>query len=114
MSSTTSPLLWALLAAPLVAPHFEARGATQASGLEGRERSLLRQLEGGSGDLEGLRAGSPLLPAPLDEGRSQLRDLERAHPELAEARAGDLSLSNRQLTTILLVLGIILLLVIIF
>lgn len=80
-------------------------------GLDSIERDALRLLE--DEQLLTLRAGAPVTPAPADEAeRAELRRLEdRA---LETRRAGDLTLSNEDLTTILLVLGIVALLVIIF
>jgi hypothetical protein len=73
------------------------------------ELSLLRSLD--TGDLARLRAGAADGVDPLDDSdRASLAQSERANPNLAALRAGDLS--NSTLITIALVLAIIVLVVI--
>ena len=80
-----------------------------AAGIERQERDALQKLE--VRHLLHRRAGGSPHTTPLNGAdRDQLRLLERE--ELEQRRAGDLSLSNADLRTVLLVLGILVLLVI--
>ena len=99
-----------LLTCFLIAPGAPAMSTLiQSTALDPAERVALRQLENRNlGDLRA--AGTPLTKPISDADRGLLRSLESR--ELAMRRAGDLSLSNHQLQTILLVLGIILVLAI--
>lgn len=92
----------------LAAPALASTGSFGTSG----DRSALRSLEDPS--LETQRAGAVALRAPLEEAsRNHLRSAEAASRELAEMRAGDLHLSDHDLTIIAIVAAVVLLIVII-
>lgn len=94
----------ALLAAPALA-------STSSIGTRG-ERSALRTFEDPS--LETHRGGAVVLRASLDEAaRAQLRSAEAASPSLAAMRAGDITLTDHDLTIIAIVAAVVLLIVII-
>ncbi|MFN0009902.1 MAG: hypothetical protein ACKVXR_18575 [Planctomycetota bacterium] len=76
------------------------------------ERSALRSLEDPS--LERQRGGAVALRASLNETeQTALRSAEAASSQLAEMRAGDLHLSDHDLTIIAIVAAVVLIIVII-
>ena len=89
----------------LAAPATAAPGSIDA-------RSALRAFEDPS--LEIQRGGAVVARASLDEAeRTALRSAEAANTQLAEMRAGDLNLSDHDLTIIAIVVAVVLLIVII-
>lgn len=93
-------------------PAFADVASARARGVDDVERDLLRELD--SEQLAVLRAGTPVVPTDLGAlDRAELERLQAASQELAEQRAAGLDVSNSQLLTILLVLGIVVALIII-
>jgi hypothetical protein len=93
-------------------PAFAGVVTAHTRGVDEVERDVLRELE--SEQLAALRAGSPVVPADLGAlDRAELERLQAASQELADQRAAGLDVSNSQLLTILLVLGIVVALIII-
>jgi len=66
--------------------------------------------------LEGLRAGAPVAPAnaPAADERAALDRAQRSTQDLERQRAGDLELSDRELTIIAITAAAVLLLVLLF
>lgn len=78
----------------------------------GNERGALRALE--DPFLQSQRAGAVVTRASVGEAeRAELRTAEAASTELAAMRAGDLDLSDRDITLIAIVVGVLLILIII-
>jgi len=92
----------------LASPALASTGSIDVRG----ERSALRSLEDTA--LEGQRAGAVVLRAPLEDAeRTLLRSAEAANPSLEAMRAGDLHLTDHDLTIIAIVAAVVLLIVII-
>jgi hypothetical protein len=99
------PLIVGLVLTLLAAP---AMATTSSNGA----RCALRAFEDPS--LEIQRGGAVLARASLGEAeRTALRTAEAANSELAEMRAGDLTLNDRDLTIIAIVAAVVLIIVII-
>jgi len=95
----------ALLAAPGLA-------STVTTGTSAGERNALRSLEDPA--LQTQRAGAVALRAELGAAeRDQLRSAEATSAELADMRAGDVTLTDRDVTLIAIVAAVILIIVII-
>lgn len=76
------------------------------------EAASLRELE--DGRLDAQRGGALEAPAPLEDAeRAELAQLEASVPELAEQRAGDLYLTDRELQIVLWTAAIVAVIVLI-
>jgi hypothetical protein len=94
-----------LLAAPGVA-------STVTTGIPGGERSALRSLEDPA--LHTQRAGAVALRSAIGaEERDQLRSAEAASTQLADMRAGEVTLTDRDITLIAIVAAVILIIIIV-
>jgi hypothetical protein len=100
-----------MLSAALLLPGAPALRTPQTRPLAAQERQALTLLD--DARLARQSAGRSPMPRGLDDAtRAELRRLQSEHRSLAEQRAGDLNLTDDQLVTVLLVVGIIVLIAI--